>query len=280
MKDDSFNNYYNELYQFAYSYLLSFNGVDEELIERHCTPAINKPKTMNILFERLCVTAQNKQMYTNVIGKSIGGVPKLKHVFCDFDPYKMSKKYGENDNGLLLNEIVKKVLKGKEIRSTNRSIWPQYCRTVIDSAHFLSRFKTTSELFGFFDSYANDSRFVSGLPLIISMEIYGVGFALACDFLKEIGYIQYGKPDVHIKSLFLALGLIRDKNALQSDYDSLKVINEIAEACNVSAFKVDQVLWLVGSGNFYKTGLKIGRHRDDFIKKLNKETELLKYKNN
>lgn len=36
------------------------------------------------------------------------------------------------------------------------------------------------------------------LPLLISTKISGVGFALACDTLKELGFTNYPKPDVHM----------------------------------------------------------------------------------
>ena len=43
------------------------------------------------------------------------------------------------------------------------------------------------------------------LPLLISSKISGIGFALACDFLKELGYVNYPKPDVHIVDIFTSL---------------------------------------------------------------------------
>ncbi len=44
--------------------------------------------------------------------------------------------------------------------------------------------------------------------MLLDAEIFGYGFPLACDFLKEIGYVDYGKPDVHLKNIFCELGLV------------------------------------------------------------------------
>ncbi|NCD05852.1 MAG: hypothetical protein EOL97_07010 [Spirochaetia bacterium] len=43
------------------------------------------------------------------------------------------------------------------------------------------------------------------LPLLISKKISGIGFALACDFLKELGFTDYSKPDVHIVAVLTSL---------------------------------------------------------------------------
>lgn len=36
--------------------------------------------------------------------------------------------------------------------------------------------------------------------------------ALACSFLKDLGYEEYLKPDTHVKCISLELGLIKNKN--------------------------------------------------------------------
>ena len=63
---------YKKLYEFAYNYLLSKEGVTEELIKRHFEPEFNKPKSLNTIYLRLCETAKNRQMSSKVIGDSIG----------------------------------------------------------------------------------------------------------------------------------------------------------------------------------------------------------------
>jgi len=82
----------------------------------------------------------------------------------------------------------------------------------------------------------------------IDAEIFGVGFPLACDFLKELGYSNFGKPDVHIMKIFKSIGLA-DKNA--GHYQMLKAITRIADHTGESAYAVDKLFWLIGSGYFY-----------------------------
>jgi thermostable 8-oxoguanine DNA glycosylase len=87
--------------------------------------------------------------------------------------------------------------------------------------------------------------------MLLSYEIDGFGFALSCDFLKEMGYVKFGKPDTHVKDVFVALGLLGTvaKNSSKADYLSLRIIDSIATANNTTAYAVDKLLWLIGSGN-------------------------------
>ncbi|BCO09284.1 hypothetical protein GF1_16600 [Desulfolithobacter dissulfuricans] len=107
--------------------------------------------------------------------------------------------------------------------------------------------------------------------MILEAEIYGIGFPLACDFLKELGYINYGKPDVHIIEIFEAIGLV-EKGA--SNYQILKAITRIAKNINVSVYNVDKLFWLIGSGYFYNhiqagNKGKVGRMKEAFIEYMN-----------
>lgn len=80
-------------------------------------------------------------------------------------------------------------------------------------------------------------------------DIPNMGFELTCDFLKEFGFFQYGKPDVHIRNIFYNLGLIKNINDDNTAFDK---ICEIAKTTGKTPYYVDKVLWLLASGNFYK----------------------------
>ena len=105
------------------------------------------------------------------------------------------------------------------------------------------------------------------MPLILAAEIEGIGYPLACDFLKELGFIEYGKPNVHVIEIFVGIGLCPPK---PSPYQVQKVISKIAEAAGVSSYNVDKLFWLIGSSKFYmhkqmgKDG-RIGRMKQEFI---------------
>jgi len=261
---------YKELYNFAYNYLLSKERVTDELIRMHLVSEYQKPSKINTIYKQLCTSAQNRQMSNKVIGQSIGGIEKLKTVLFDFNPKRVASTYSKRDKVILLETIVK-VLKPKgEIRTTNKSLWPQFCQSVIDSAHFLNEFKEAKDFYNWADFFANDSRAKPALPLMISIEITGIGFPLACDFLKELGYVQYGKPDVHLKKIFKELNLIdpKEKSPTKQDYQTLKLIDQIASENNVTPFEVDKIFWLIGSGNFHLSEIYIGRNKNEFIEKV------------
>jgi thermostable 8-oxoguanine DNA glycosylase len=102
---------------------------------------------------------------------------------------------------------------------------------------------------------------------LVSQEVRGLGFALACDYLKELGYVNFAKPDVHLRDIFCRLGLCTTE---ADDYTLFKAIVRIAKHAEVPAYRVDKLFWLIGNGNFYehstigKNG-KIGSHKEEFI---------------
>jgi hypothetical protein len=81
-----------------------------------------------------------------------------------------------------------------------------------------------------------------------SFRIYGLGFPLACDFLKELGYRNFAKPDVHIRDIFTALALCPPK---ANNYQIFKAIVRVAHNCSRTPYDIDKLFWLVGSGFFY-----------------------------
>ena len=147
------------------------------------------------------------------------------------------------------------------MRRTTKSLWPRFCKTIVSGAAFLSQFNEASEFYSWVNFFDRDDKARASLPMLLSYEIDGLGFPLACDFLKELGYIKFGKPDVHLKKIFVALNLA----AKEDDYQVFKAIIRVAEHVGVTPYNVDKLFWLIGSGNFYLDGLEVGRHRNYFI---------------
>lgn len=258
-----------ELYKNAVEFLLSFDKITIDNLNDHLKAEFEKPDEIKIIYWRLCESAQNKQMSSKVIGQSIGGVENLKKVLSDFNPKKVAINYAKTDKLKLLDTIIKELKPTGQIRTTSKSLWPQFCQSVIDSAHFLKEFDQAQDFYQWADFFANDSRAKPALPLLISIEITGIGFPLACDFLKEIGYDQYGKPDVHLKDIFKALNIIDPtEKSIKQDYSTLKAIDRIAKANNTTSYAVDKVFWLIGSGNFYLSNKRIGNQKHEFINQM------------
>jgi hypothetical protein len=261
-----------ELYKTAIKFLSSFPAVTDVILNKHLKSVHSKPKDLSIVYFKICVSAQNKQMSSKVIGGSINGLENLSKVLFDFDPVKVAEAYNKSEKDKLLDRIIESLNPHGQIRRTSRSIWPQYCQSVIDAAHFLCSFKDVDDFYKWADFFAEDFRAKPALPLMISYEISGIGFPLACDFLKELGFSEYGKPDVHLKDIFKALGLIdqNEKSVTKLDYQTLKVIDRIAKENNTTAYSVDKVFWLIGSGTFYLSDLKIGSQKKTFIEQIKK----------
>ena len=125
-----------------------------------------------------------------------------------------------------------------------QNYWVVFTKGVLDAAAFLNKFKSGEDFVEKVNIFVQNGAFIAGLPQLLELEIHGLGFALACDFLKEAGWSQYAKPDVHTKKILHEVGL-SDK----SDFGTFKAILEIAEHINETPYRVDKVIWLIGSGN-------------------------------
>lgn len=244
--------------------------VDEAVIDSYLSvpPPCSETILMPELYQRLLESAQNANMRAGVIGGSIGGIKNLGNVLLDFDHIRVLEEYSE-DPDRILEEIIQKLSPNGKVRKSRRSIWPKYCRTILSGAEFLSQFSESGDFFDWANHFYDDKRSIAALPMVIEAEIYGIGFPLACDFLKELGYVNYGKPDIHIKVIFKKTGLAPNKD----NYQVLKAISRIAANAGVSSYEVDKVFWLIGSGKFYNhshigKGGRVGRMKKQFLKYL------------
>jgi hypothetical protein len=127
--------------------------------------------------------------------------------------------------------------------------WGVFVRGAVSGAAFLNEFKLYRQFDKFVTGFSDDT--LAAVPICIAEEVYGMGFALACDFLKECGYRSYAKPDTHIKTILSECCLMD-----QDDYGCFQTIVQMARANDEWPVVVDQVLWRHGA-----EGL-----RDRFIK--------------
>jgi hypothetical protein len=223
-------------------------GVTPGLVEKylHLDKTV-RPRTVAGLYERVLQSAQSANMGAGVIGGSIGGVHRLAPVLCDFEPTQVLKKYASGWEGVL-DEIEARLKPRGSVRRTPRSIWSRYCRTILSGAKFLSQFSSANDFYGWVDFFDEDERARPALPMLLPKEIAGFGFALACDFVKELGYENFSKPDVHVKDIFWAIELSPHGS---SDYEVFKAVARVARNASVTPYDVDKLFWLMGSGYFY-----------------------------
>lgn len=258
-----------KIFDGARKYLLGFSGVTEKILDEPLAfPEYRKPKNKNQLCRKMIEHAKNRDR----MDKVIGDINRMQKSLLDFNATAILEKYQYWEN---IFDTLKKdaVIPMNVTRDTTkddkgndrkpRNLWVGFCKSIISITRFINRFNTIDDFHYYIDQFITntpDTRIA--LPLILAEEIDGYGFALACDFIKEGISPLFVKPDVHIKAIFIGVGL-SEKNA--SDFQIFRDVVKFAEDIDQIPYTVDKMFWLVGSGNFYLAGIKIQTNRDDFI---------------
>lgn len=237
----------------------------------------NKATNLEDVFHRLIGSLQNRNMMPSVIQywnekrNIIINSLLAKHVYPHLD--KSLQQCPDSANNLY--SLIRKALKEKAgepaLDEEPSKLWQIWCKGILSAARFLGQFKDIEELYDCFARLYNDQRTRSVLPAMLAMEIDGMQFTLACDFLKECGY-DYPKPDVHITDVFEEICGTRDT------YQIYKKVIEYAETLKISTFQFDKMIWLVCSGGFYLEGKKldngsyegmdIGSYKEELLRRL------------
>lgn len=247
-----------EYYNKAKEYLLSFDSVTNEMLEKQFSEwKDRKPKTIQQLFKAFLDHAKNRQGMPN----SIGDVKKLSPILFNFDHLEVKTAYRDWES--LFDAIQQSNYSppGRMVKSNNKSHWVIYCKAIISITDFLASYKTLDEFYEFVNGFLTNEQSKLALPLLLSEEIFGFGFALACDFLKENVSPEFIKPDTHINDIAQGLGITKSK----SNYRIFKDVQSYCNRIGVLPYEVDKLFWLVGSGNFYLSKVKINSSKQQFI---------------
>ncbi len=260
------NNKNVAIYNLAREYLLSIlpDGMKKSDLDKYFHGEDREPESLKDVFIQLIASAQNRRAMPKAI-KFNDRKKEIGRILYDFDFVKTAQM----DLASLHKQFCN-VFHSEYIESSHDS-WRIWSNAVIDSAKFISEFKDLKDFKGFVNLFYCNARTRIALPLYISTKIKGIGFALACDALKELGYTQYPKPDGHIINTCYELGL-SSKNGTSNEamISAFEAVVKMAEDNEVTPYQVDKVLWLIGSGNFYNNGISIPGHREDFLKKAKK----------
>jgi hypothetical protein len=248
------------IYKASYDYLLQMlpEKITEQRLQDYFVGDSQDFLSLRDVFVQFIHSAQNYQRMPNVI-KFDQRKEDMSDVLCDYDFYKIKDMDVDE-----LYQILRKRynIGGKDSKQNS---WYKWSKSVVDAAKFMSEFKDVEDFKLFVDRFSYNFSTRMALPLLIEKKISGIGFALACDSLKELGYLDYPKPDVHIKEVFYQIGV-----AEKDDIAVFEVIDKMATECKeidrkVSPYKIDKILWLICSGKFYKDDISIGQHRDELI---------------
>jgi hypothetical protein len=171
--------------QLASTYLLGLPSVTPERLARHlsCPPSGTRPDSLPGLYKRLLGSALNANMLPGVILQAIGSIERLADPLLGFQPVAVRQRYGDHWEPVL-DEIVAKLHPAGEIRRESKSLWPRFCRTITSGARFLADSQSASDFYAWIDVFDRDDRTRPALPMVLSHEIVGFGFPLACDFVK------------------------------------------------------------------------------------------------
>lgn len=214
-------------------------------------------QTLTDVFYRLTVSARNYQSMPNVIGyeKKSQIIDKILY---DYNHIEVNNNYSVDS----LYQLFRKTFNITSA-DTKMNAWYKWSSSIIDSAKFISKFKDIDEFKKFIDCYSMNAFTRASLPMLIEKEIKGIGFALACDFLKELGYTEYCKPDVHIIDVLNAVD-----NTNYNPYQAFKRLVQIAIESDVTPYKLDKIIWLICSGRYYLDDIKIDSYKTDLINEL------------
>ena len=234
-----------DIYKFSYDFLVKKGEgyVTKEQIDAFISESDVQECNMASIYEILLNILQDFNIYPNVIKfeQRKEEIKKIIH-FPDLK-YCASLDYIE-----LKNEFK------RAFQFENEKCWLNYSKGVVSGAKFLSEFDTYEDFKNLCESFDENVFTREAFALLLSTKISNMGFAIACNWLKEIGYKNYPKPDVHIKDICKAIGVLDEQG---KDGDCFEQTIKIAECCGVEPYRLDKVWWLICSGNFYRDSIKI-----------------------
>ena len=235
------------------------------------------------IVERLCSSLQNSGQMRNSImfnEKNKENRDKIKEAVCDYDSAIFIKRYanweslydsfiknGLKDNGK--NRQVKKEY-SNNIPLTN---WEKYAKGLFEGINFLANNNGFEIVKGLIDLTSTINK-ITDIEInkikTISNYIPGFGLALTCDWLKECGCTWLVKPDIHIIEVYKHLinsenDKIKNEDLIIDMFDySILIQHEVDKS--MTAYKLDKMIWLICTGDFYQYNIKIGR--DLIIKRV------------
>lgn len=257
-KEEKYKLVFDSAKKFLNEIISSHSGLNTSILEKHLQ---QESKFDNILDanKRLIESLSNRNMMASVIGFN-RKEKVMEQILFGYNPDKILSAY-KDENELL--GVFKKKFNLQNV-SGKRSLWRKFAEGIISGSKFMSSFKDKDEFDNFIKNFSLNKYTKASLPMLLSKEIKGFGFALSCDFIKELGYRDYPKPDVHLIKIFYDLGLSESTEP----YEVYKSIIEMAEAVGKDAYRVDKIFWLISSGRFYLSNIDTGRNRDKFIRRV------------
>lgn len=264
----------NVIYQFAGEYLCKHaHGLTENILAEYfynprkegldeafgvvISSAVDwhKPKARNIDYG-------NKKRNFDI--EKVVGNHSISYVVETFknDPNSLYSVFKESLTGLDYN------------KQFTADVWLSYSNCICGMAKYLNKFQNTEEMYRYFDTFKSPQEKIKLIEEIscqshIIKTKFGWGFALSSNWLKDIGMLDYCKPDIQVTNCLNSLGLCSKTNKVV--FKTLVAIAEDAKESDktATAFKLDRILWLIGSGEFYNhPEIKWDGSMNEFVSEL------------
>lgn len=213
------------------------------------------------VFFQMAAHASNTPRTANII-KFEQNLEFLKEKLCGFDPVKLLDAYkGEERVATLVNTLRYNEETGKGIKwSIEKSkkykdlIMTRYCNTLLTSAEYLKNFNDRGDVITDLYRHYENTDCKSLIKYFVDKTAYGQ--TLACDCLKEMDkkFSFLCKPDIHIIDTMNALYGKIAKNIydyIEEMQCLVEQINAVNDKEQITVYRLDKMIWLVCSGNFY-----------------------------
>ena len=235
---------------------------------------------MTTIFRRFCTSLGNSGFRQGAI---LGGrdqiestLDQFKEPLCGFHPNRIKETYDKDYDSLgeELRPIRIALLSDEKTASPKLSnILKSYSRGVLDGAEYFSRFESVEQLSEFLSLWLKAPEIAHMLPVHLGGMIYGMGDALAADFLKEIGVTQLAKPDRWVRRFVAHIGEATEDAPGATIQRAVWMLHEQAGP-EYPPSVIDKLMYMVGSGQYVAVAphlpyLTCNSRFDEFTKRYN-----------
>jgi hypothetical protein len=270
-----------DFYSFSMKHLeliAQSRGIAPEELEEYFTPdhtlaemkkvfsmEFRSMKDIEFITCRLFYSLQNSG-YRNFVklGEQVQ-VETFKDLLCGFNPKDVLRKYITKEK-FLDAAMAKRTELG--INDNNKKAWHGFFDGVYDSMKKFTPFNDADQFFR--ETVKSEGTATKDIIdyLLREPKPKGLGKAIAADFIKESKLADTGKPDVHILAVLKGISAIDENKKATEEFDNAQtVLKQIAETNNTTMYKIDKIIWLICTKNFYLYDLS--DDRTNYIKMLN-----------
>lgn len=205
--------------------------------------------TLRDVLKQLCITSQNYRGFKNYIGYFTRNTETIEKALFNFDIRRSLEEYKSSEE--LYQGFIKA---GCSMRKSQHS-WKLYSKRIYNGMIWLSDFDTMENFIEFMGLY--DGMEIEFVHSISKGKDRFLPFTLACDFIKELGFKHYSKPDVYILKTMNLLECLEKEQSLNipflNEYSAFFKMKEIAEENEVTEYFIDKMIWTICSGEFEGT---------------------------